>query len=81
MQPQPFQVAADDAEAVDVAGADPVPIDELDAQLEAALGAAQEIVLVQADQAVEGLDRGNGGLAHADRSDRLGFDKGDDLPP
>lgn len=73
---------ADPAEAVDVGVADPAPVVELDAELEGALGAGDEIELVDAQQAsVELLHVRDAGLAHADDPDLLGFDQADGCLP
>ena len=81
VHPQPFPVLPDHAEAVDIALPLLPPVDELDAQLEAALGAGHELVLVQPQQLVVFLDRGDRRLAHADRADILGFDQHDLVQP
>jgi hypothetical protein len=66
-----------DAETVDVAVARATPLDELDAQLERALGAAQELVLIQFQRLVEHADVRDGGFADTDDADLIAFDQTD----
>ncbi|PAV67797.1 hypothetical protein WR25_02667 [Diploscapter pachys] len=61
---------------MEVAASLRAPADELDAQLEAAAGRAQELGFVDAEEAVEAENRRNGGFAYAHRADRVGFDQG-----
>ena len=78
MEGHQAQVApAHRAEGVVVAMAGSQPIDEFDAELEGALGLADEIVFVEAERAVEQADLRDGGLAHADDADLVGFDQAD----
>ena len=53
---QSVQVGAELAESVGVAVADRAPVHELDAELERAARGAQELVLVDAQNAIEGDD-------------------------
>ena len=72
---QPERMADLGAEAVDIRGARPLPVDELDAELEAALGLAHELGFIDAEQIVEGLDVRHGGFADANGAELLGFDQ------
>src|SRR5690606_2659798 len=63
------------AEGVEVAVADPAPIDEFDPQLERAVGGAQKLVLVDIQHAIEMDDGRNGRFTDADCSDRIAFDE------
>jgi hypothetical protein len=72
-----LKIHAVHAEGVNVAASLAVPIDKFDTQLKGALGVADEVVLVQAEQAVIGSDRRYGRFAHAHRSDFVGFDQRD----
>ena len=62
---------------MEIAVAQPAPVDEFDAELERALGFANEFALVEAERLVEGADRRDRRLADADGADFLGFDQGD----
>ena len=73
-------VAPDRAEAVDVRVALLAPVDELDPELERALGRADEVVFVDADQVVEAADQRDGRFAHADGGDFVRFDQADAVP-
>src|SRR6185503_16844803 len=68
-----LDVDAKFAEGMQVAVPEARPVHELDAELERALGLADEIVLVEAEHRVEGVDGRNGGLAHADAAYLLGL--------
>jgi hypothetical protein len=70
------EIAPIGAEGVEIARIFRAPADELDAQLEAASGARQELALVDAQGLVEHADRRDRRLAHADRADLLAFDQG-----
>src|SRR5690606_35797182 len=70
-------VHAGGAERVEVAFARPLPVLEGDGELEAAGHRLHELALVDLQQAVEGADRGDGGLAHAHGTDLLRFDQRD----
>src|ERR1051325_3560358 len=58
-----------------VAVSEPAPVAELDAELEGRLGATDEVVLVDAEEPVEQLDRRDGGFPDADRSDLRRLDQ------
>ena len=70
---QSVQVGAELAETVDVAVADGAPVHELDAELERAARGAQELVLVDAQDAIEGDDVRDRRLADTDDADLVGF--------
>ena len=70
---QSVQVGAELAETVGVAVADRAPVHELDAELERAARGAQELVLVDAQDAIEGDDVRDRRLADTDDADLVGF--------
>lgn len=72
---QGTDVRRDLAEGMRVAVAQARPVEELDAELERALGCAQEIVLVDCKRGIEVAKVGDRRLADADRADRIGLDK------
>src|SRR5262249_14100176 len=57
------------AEGVDIGVAEPRPVPELDAELERRLRLADELVLVETEEAVKKLHRRDRGLADADCAD------------
>ncbi len=72
---QPERMPDLGAEAMHVRGSRALPIDELDAELEAALGLPHEFGLIDAEQIIEGLDVRHGGFAHTDGAELLGLDQ------
>src|SRR5690606_33265451 len=62
------------AEGMEVAIALAAPVHELDAEVDGALGPAEELVLVEIEHRVEIEGRRDGRLAAADRADGVGFD-------
>src|SRR5690606_19455617 len=64
-------------EGMDVALARCLPALERDAQLDRALRGGEVFLLAYPEQAVEGAQRRDRGLAHADRADLLRLDQGD----
>jgi len=80
--PEPFEgdraeIVTVDAERVEITVAGPPPIAELDPELEAAPGRADEFRLVDTEQRVESLDRRDRRLPYPDRADLFGFDQCD----
>ena len=71
------EVATDRAEAVDIAVTDLSPVIELDAKLEAALGLANELRLIDLEQPVESGKVRNGRFADPDDPDFFGFNQDD----
>src|SRR5690606_6315043 len=69
-------VAAAGPEGMDVAVAPCLPALERDAQLDRALRGGEVFLLAYPEQAVEGAQRRDRGLAHADRADLLRLDQG-----
>ena len=67
------EIGAKQAEIVKVAVTEMSPVDELDPELESGVGLPDEFVLVNAEQAVEQLDRRNGRFANSDRADLFRF--------
>src|SRR5205823_9712645 len=65
------------AEAVEMTVADGPPVDEFDAELEAALRRTDELALVDAENTVENLHQRHCRFADADGADCLGFDQAD----
>ena len=53
MEGQLSEIESDSAERMHVGMADPAPIVEFDSELERALGAAEKVVFVEAQRAVE----------------------------
>jgi hypothetical protein len=66
---------AEIANGMKIAFAARAPVAELDAQLAAAVGGAQELGLVDVEQVVEVADRRKGRLPHPDDADLLRFDQ------
>jgi hypothetical protein len=76
LEVEPAPALAESAEGVDIAAAGLVPADELDAQLEAALGGGHELGLVEPEHRVELADMRQRRLADAHRADLVGLDQG-----
>src|SRR3546814_14076681 len=70
-------ILAGQPEAVEITGADILPVVEQYAELEGRLRRAHEIGLVDAEQPVVIDERRDRAFADADGSDRLGFDQSD----
>ena len=70
-------ILSDLAETVEIGRALALPVHEVDAQLESALGAADKIGFVQFQRLVVELDHRDGAFAHADSADFLGLHQGD----
>src|ERR1700692_4591774 len=62
-------------ETVNIRIAESTPVDELDAQLECALGLTDEIILVKLQGSIELPDGRYCGFANTDRADFVGFDQ------
>src|SRR5688500_607147 len=71
------QVLADSSEAMDVTIADIAPVDELDSELERTLRGANEVVLVDLEQLIEGPDVRDRRLSDTDGPDFVGLDEHD----
>ncbi len=74
---KPGHLIAVIAKGVDVAVSQLAPVDELNAQLEAALHCGEHFRLVDFEQPLEIDERGNSRLAHPDCADGLAFDQRD----
>ena len=72
---QGIEFLPDLAKPMDIAVADGAPVDELDTQLERALGGADELVLVDFQGRVEVLDVRNRRFTHTDGADFVRFDQ------
>src|SRR5687768_8938928 len=70
-----LRIQAELAKGMDVAIAQALPIDELDAELERALRVADELVFIEAQQRIERQQRRNRRFANTDRADLLRFDQ------
>jgi len=72
--------AAERAERMDVAVADAAPALELDAKLKRRSGRGHEFCFIDSEALVEAADMRERRFAHADDSDRFGFDERDAAP-
>src|SRR5882672_11219814 len=79
LEMNPAPRLAEGPEGMDVVVARGTPAAELDAELEGALGLAQELGFPDAEHVVEDLDVRQRGLTHADRADLVGFDQGEGI--
>src|SRR3954466_7374315 len=77
MKRQQGPITAQRAKAVYVGIAGPGPIDELNAQFEGALGAPNELVLIDPERLIELADLRNGSLTHANSTNFIRFDQTD----
>src|SRR5450755_3202218 len=77
MERHHLRAVAIDAEWMEVGVSDTRPVAKFDAELEAALGATDEIVLIDSQCAVEQPDRRNCRLADADGADIRRLDQAD----
>ncbi len=77
MEVEPLHLLTISAEGVEIPVPDPAPVDELDAEFERRAGLADELRLVDAQQAVEVEDMRDRRLADPDGADRLRFDQVD----
>src|SRR5689334_21420652 len=82
-EPQPdlmigdaLDVRSELTELVEVAVAAAAPIVKFDSELEARLGGANKVTLVDTEDFVVELQGRNGRLPHTHRSDLIGFDQG-----
>jgi hypothetical protein len=75
MERRQADVMADHAEAVNIGVAQLGPVAKLDAELERALRACDEVGFVQPEQVVEQLDVRDGRLADTDDADLFGLDQ------
>ncbi len=70
-------VVADAPEAVDVAIAEPAPVDKFDAEFEGSLGLLDELDLVDFENLIEQLEVRNRGFADAHDADLIRFNQAD----
>src|SRR5882724_81041 len=63
MEPNGVQIPAVHTERMDITAPLPVPVDELDTELEGPLGTTDEVIFIETEQCVECADGRNGCLA------------------
>src|SRR5882724_5581511 len=75
MEPNGVQIPAVRTERMDITAPLPVPIDELDTELEGPLGTTDKVIFIETEQRVECADGRNGCLADAYCADLIGLDQ------
>jgi hypothetical protein len=69
------QIQTIGSKGMNVTASLPIPIDELDAELERPLRIADKVVLIETQQRVERTDRRDGRFANTHRTDFIGLDQ------
>src|SRR5882724_1210949 len=75
MKSNPAHVAAETAERMHIAVADPRPVNKLDAEFEGRAGGGHKMGFIDTQPFVKGADMGNGCFTDANDADGLGFNE------